>query len=149
MSANSRLTVAVHILSWMTLVARTRADPVTSERIALSVNTNPVVIRRTLGLMQKAGLVRSHRGANAGWTLARSAGAITLREVFAALGEGGPFALHPSPPNASCPVGRGIQPVLGRVYGALDDLIERQLSQTTIEQLLDETLSVTPEPNRP
>lgn len=148
MSANSRLTVAVHILSWMTLVARTRADPVTSDRIALSVNTNPVVIRRMLGLMQKAGLVRSHRGVNAGWTLSRSAKAITLRDVFAALGEGGPFALHPSTPNASCPVGRGIQPVLMRTYSALDELIEQQLAQTSIEQLLDQTLLVTPDPNR-
>ncbi|WP_019170181.1 Rrf2 family transcriptional regulator [Pseudaminobacter salicylatoxidans] len=148
MSANSRLTVAVHILSWMTLVARTRTDPVTSERIALSVNTNSVVIRRTLGLLQKAGLVRSHRGVNAGWTLTRSADSITLREVLVALGEGGSFALHPSTPNAACPIGRGIQPVLSRVYGALDEMIERQLEQTTIEQLLEETLSATPEPNR-
>ncbi len=147
MSANSRLTVAVHILSWMALVARKRADPVTSERIALSVNTNPVVIRRTLGLMQKAGLVRSHRGVNAGWTLAKSAETITLREIFAALGDGGTFALHPSTPNAACPIGRGIQPVLSRVYSSLDELIERQLAQTTIEQLLNDTLSITSEPN--
>lgn len=144
MSANSRFTVAVHILSWMALVARTRTDPVTSERIALSVNTNPVVIRRTLGLMRKAGLVRSHRGANAGWTLARSAQAITLSDVLAALGEGGPFALHHSTPNAACPIGRGIQPALGRVYDTLDALIEHHLAQTTLEQLLVDTLAATP-----
>jgi len=147
MSANSRLTVAVHILSWMALVARNRADPVTSERIALSVNTNPVVIRRTLGLLHKAGFVRSHRGVNAGWTLAKSAAAITLRDVFAALEQGGPFGLHASPPNPGCPVGRGIQPALGRVYGSLDHLIQQHLARTTIEQVLADTLSMTPGSN--
>ena len=70
MSANSRMTVAVHILSFMILWQQRRPEPATSERIAHSVNTNPVVIRRLLGLLQKGGLVKSQRGVNAGWRLA-------------------------------------------------------------------------------
>jgi DNA-binding IscR family transcriptional regulator len=62
MSANSRMTVAIHILSFMVLWEQRRSDLATSERIAQSVNTSPVVIRRLLGLLQKGGLVRSHRG---------------------------------------------------------------------------------------
>jgi hypothetical protein len=50
MSANSRFTVALHILTWMVLVARQR-EIVTSDQIAASVNTNPVFIRRILGLL--------------------------------------------------------------------------------------------------
>jgi Rrf2 family protein len=140
MSANSRLTVAIHILSWMALVARKRQEPVTSDRIALSVNTNPVVIRRTLGLLQKAGLVQSHRGANAGWTLAKAPTAITLLEIYNAVRDGPLFALHPSPPNRACPVGRGIQPALRNVYGALESSLRQHLSKTTIEQVLKETV---------
>ena len=79
MSANSRMTVAVHILSFMLLWEQRRPDPATSERITQSVNTDPVVIRRLLGLLQKGGLVKSQRGVNAGWRLAKRAAAITLR----------------------------------------------------------------------
>ncbi len=99
MSSNSRLTIATHILAWMALVETGRADPVTSERIARSVNTNPVVIRRLLGALARKGLVKSHRGANAGWTLATSADAITLSDIYRAVEDGSLFAMHASPPN--------------------------------------------------
>jgi DNA-binding IscR family transcriptional regulator len=62
---------SVHILSFMILWQQRRPEPATSDRIAQSVNTNPVVIRRLLGLLQKGGLVKSQRGVNAGWRLAK------------------------------------------------------------------------------
>jgi Rrf2 family protein len=140
MSANSRLTIAIHVLMWMALVARKRSDPVTSDRIAASVNTHPVVIRRTLGLLQRGGLVRSRRGQNAGWTLARSPSEITLLDVFNAVEEGSLFALHHSRPNQACPIGRRIQPVLRKVYGSLEKSFRQHLSKITIEQMLAETV---------
>jgi Iron-dependent Transcriptional regulator len=50
---SSRFSVAVHIL---TLLAHEQGRALTSEYIAGSVNTNPVVIRRMLGLLSKAAL---------------------------------------------------------------------------------------------
>ncbi|SHL60787.1 transcriptional regulator, BadM/Rrf2 family [Bradyrhizobium lablabi] len=140
MSANSQLTVAIHILSWMALVERNRPGPVTSERIALSVNTNPVVIRRALGLLQKAGLVQSQRGANAGWVLAKRPTAITLLDIYNAVETGPLFAMHHSTPNQTCPVGRGIQPTLKDVYGGLERSLRRDLAKTTVAQVLAETV---------
>ncbi len=140
MSANSRMTVAIHILSYLVLAERRRRDPVTSDQIASSVNTNPVVIRRMLGLLQQAGLVRSRRGANAGWTLARTPDAITLLDVYQAVEEEPLFGLHASPPNQKCPIGRNIQPTLRKVYGGLENQLRRQLSQTTVQQVLAQTI---------
>jgi Rrf2 family protein len=141
MSANSQLTVAIHVLSWMALVERNRPGPVTSERIAQSVNTNPVVIRRALGLLQKGGLVRSQRGANAGWVLAKRPTAITLLDIYNAVEAGPLFAMHHSPPNQTCPVGRGIQPTLRNVYGSLESSLRRDLAKTTVAQVLTETVN--------
>jgi Rrf2 family protein len=141
MSANSRLTVATHILAWMALVERNNPDPVTSDRIAASVNTNPVVIRRTLGFLANAGLVESYRGANAGWRLARGAEAISLLDVFDALEEGAPFALHTSEPSQACPIGRGIGPSLSRVYDSIGEAVRNRLAATTIAEVLTETLA--------
>lgn len=140
MSANSRMTVAIHILSFMVLWEQKREEPAISERIAESVNTNPVVIRRLLGLLQQAGLVRSQRGANAGWRLAKQPEAITLLDVYNAVEHAPLFALHASPPNRNCPIGRGVRPALKKVYGALEKQLRERLSTSTLAQVFADTM---------
>ena len=140
MSANSRMTVAVHILSYLVFASRQRHDPITSEQIARSVRTNPVVIRRLLGRLRKGGLVRSRRGAYAGWRLARSPKAISLLDVYNAVHDDPLFGLHASAPNPQCPIGRGLPSTLRKVYGTLEDGLHRQLARTSVDEVLAETL---------
>ncbi|MGW3245455.1 Rrf2 family transcriptional regulator [Streptomyces sp. NPDC001070] len=140
MSANSRMTIAVHVLTWMSL-DRQNNEVATSERIAGSVNTNPVVIRRCLGDLRRAGLVESRRGAGAGWVLAREPAEITLLEVYLAVEGGGLFGMHSTPPNSECSVGFGIQPALQRVYSGLESQMQQELSQTTIAGVLRDVLA--------
>jgi Rrf2 family protein len=141
MSANSRMTVAVHILSFMLLWEQKHPEPATSERIAQSVNTNPVVIRRLLGLLRKGGLVKSQRGVNAGWRLAEQPAAVTLLDVYDAVEDAPLFALHASTPNQECPIGRGVQPALKKVYGALETQLRQRLLRTTLAQVFADTIS--------
>ena len=140
MSVNSRMTVGVHILSYLVLASRRHSNLVTSEQIAKSVRTNPVVIRRLLGQLRKGGLVRSQRGANAGWRLARSPKAISLLDVYNAVNDDPLFGLHASPPNPQCPIGRGLPSTLRKVYGTLEDELRRQLARTSVDEVLVETL---------
>ncbi|MFJ6088425.1 Rrf2 family transcriptional regulator [Streptomyces sp. NPDC092369] len=142
MSANSRLTIATHALAWMALNERGGAQLTTSEQIAGSVKTNPVVIRRLMSEMGKAGLISSRRGANAGWKLAKAPEAISLRDIDDALGAEAAFAMHRNEPSAICPVARGIRPALAPVYARVDDAVRRELAATSLADVLRDTLGV-------
>lgn len=126
---NSRFAVAVHIL---TLIARSEGQPVTSEYIAGSVNTNPSLVRRLLSQMTRAGLTTSQMGTGGGALLARPAEQISLRDVYRAVDEGDLFGLHPEQPNPVCPVGRNIQPMLEMRFDAARRALEAELDRTTI-----------------
>lgn len=126
---NSRFAVAVHIL---TLIARSEGQPVTSEYIAGSVNTNPSLVRRLLSRMTHAGLTTSQMGTGGGALLARPAERISLRDVYRAVDEGDLFGRHPEQPNPVCPVGRNIQAMLEVRFDAARRALEAELDRTTI-----------------
>ncbi len=138
MGTSTRFTIALHIL---TLLASNRAQPLTSEYIARSVNTNPVVIRRLLGLLRKRGFVSSQPGNRGGWHLTEDPDAITLADVRRAVNEGSPFAMHSQPPNPACPVGRNIQAALTGVYAEAERTMEAHLARTTVGTLLRSVLA--------
>jgi Rrf2 family protein len=130
--ANSRFTVAVHSLC---LLAESGEEAVQSDWIAGSVGTNPVVIRRTLSRLEQTGLVHGHKGPRGGYRLARPADAITLGDVYRAMRDEGPLALHAGEPNPRCPVGRCIGGVLGSIYAEAEGALAARLDATTIAEL--------------
>ena len=130
---NSRFAVAVHI---MTVLAAGGGEPVTSEYIAGSVNTNPSLVRRLLATLSRAGLTTSQLGTGGGARLARAADRITLRDVYRAVDEGGVFGLHRDGPNAACPIGRAIQGALEEQFEAATSALEAQLAKSTIADML-------------
>ena len=142
MAANSRLTIAVHALAWMALAHRRGVDLLTSDQVAASVNTNPVIIRRSLGDLRRAGLVNVRHGAGAGWSLSRAPEEIALLDVYDAVGQEPLFGMHHTEPNLECPVGRGIRPALDRVYGDIEQALRRELGRTSIADVLHQTLQV-------
>jgi DNA-binding IscR family transcriptional regulator len=141
-AANSRMTIAVHVLAWMALAQRRGRAVLTSDQVAASVNTNPVIIRRSLGDLRRADLVHVRHGAGAGWSLARAPEEITLLDVYDATGHEPLFGMHHSEPNPECPVGKGIRPALGRVYSGIEHALRRELAHVSVADVLRETLQV-------
>jgi Rrf2 family protein len=118
------------------------ADWATSEQIAGSVRTNPVVIRRLMAQLEKAGLVKSRRGPRAGSRLARTPDQITLRQIDDALGSDSMFAMHRNEPSPICPIAQGIRPALAPVYARVDDAVRRELERTSLADVLRDTINV-------
>ena len=133
MARNCRFAVAVHITA---LLATMEGQPCTSEWIAGSVNTNPVVVRRLLSALAKAGLVSSTRGSTGGSVLAMPADRISLYDIQRAVDEEEEPALHNQPPNPACPVGRNIQSVLVRVIERADSARDAVLSTTKLSDVV-------------
>jgi len=131
-SSNSRLTVALHAL---VLLDDPDAEWVSSERIAGSIATNPVVVRRILARLVAAGLVEASKGAAGGYRLARPAARITAWDAYQALREDGPFGLHAGTPNARCPVGRNIGRQLRALYGEAEASMKDSLDGVSIRSL--------------
>jgi Rrf2 family protein len=111
-------------------------EPLKSEQVAESVNTNPVVIRRMLCELAEAGLVVSQTGSLGGSRLASDPAKTTLLDVYQALECGGVFSLHRQPPSRDCPVGVNIETVLGDVLLEVDAAVEAVLAKITISDVV-------------
>ncbi len=134
MSVNSRFAVGIHIL---TLLAYQQPELLTSGFIACSVTTNPVVIRRVLGDLRRAGLVTSQAGGGGGWKLRREADQITLLDAYRAIKDSPLFAMHAQRPNPRCDIGRTIQNTLAGFFTGAEAALETQLAQNTIADVLE------------
>lgn len=132
MSGNLRFSVALHIL---TLLAAKGTGLLTSEEIASSVDTNPVVIRRVMASLRESGLVESRPGVNGGWKLSKSAASISLCSVFDSVQEDGLLSMH-AHPNPHCPVGGHIRESLQDVFAEAEKALHSSLSKRTVADVL-------------
>lgn len=132
---SSRFSIAVHILSLVSLSSL----PSTSDFIASSVNTNPVIIRRIIGQLKNAGLVYVKAGTG-GTYLLKELDEISLLDVYKAVEvaeKGDLFNFHEHP-NPVCPVGANIESVLRKNMMEAQSAMEQQLAQVTLKQLVTE-----------
>jgi len=130
----TRFAVAVHILIFL---ATEPAGQATSGRIAESVGTNPVVIRRLAGQLARAGLVRIRRGPG-GAELARPADEITLADVWTAMRRQNLPLLptHRGPKGEADRLGRDVPRMLRGVLDDAEQGMEERLAGVTLRALL-------------
>lgn len=134
MAANSKFSIAVHILA---LLAKSCDERMKSDYIARSVNTNPVVIRRLLSVLYEKGLVVSQTGVCGGSCLTRKPADISLLEVYQTVSTSEIFALHPNKPDENCAIGKNIQTVLETLQVEIDEAIEAKLAKYSLQDVIE------------
>ncbi|GGP14923.1 Rrf2 family transcriptional regulator [Oceanobacillus neutriphilus] len=134
MPISSRFAVGIHIL---TLIEVEKDKVISSESLAKSVNTNPAVIRKIMGMLKKAGLINIQPGI-AGAQLAKDFSKITLLDVYKAVNvvkDKELFAVHENP-NPDCIVGKNIQHSIEQYFFSAQTALEKVLEDVTIEDVV-------------
>ena len=138
MQISSRFTIAVHILI---CIETFKEDyKITSDFLASSVNVNPVVIRRLLQQLKKAGIINVKRGSGGAY-IEKPLDEITLLDVYNAVEciDNGNLSHFHENPNSRCPVGRNIHSVLDRRLDSIQQAMEREMSSVTLQDIADDT----------
>ena len=134
MQISSRFTVALHIFACVDFF---KDDyKVTSDFLAGSINTNPVIIRKILSQLKGAGLITVARGTG-GITVNKPLEEITFFDVYQAIEpveNGSLFHFHDAP-NPDCPVGRNIHALLDDKLKAIQDAMEDEMRKYTLADL--------------
>ena len=134
MQISSRFTIALHIFTCVDVFKD--EYKVTSDFLAGSINTNPVIIRKILTQLKNAGLINVARGTG-GIELTRDLSKITFYDVYEAIGaveNGDLFHFHEAP-NPDCPVGRNIHSLLDDKLKAIQDAMEAEMKKYTVADL--------------
>ena len=134
MQISSRFTVALHIF---TCVETFKDDyKVTSDFLASSIGTNPVIIRKILIQLQGAGLIKVLRGTG-GIEVTRDLSEITFFDVYQAIEpveDGDLFRFHENP-SPLCPVGRNIHALLDDKLSSIQNAMETEMKKYTLDDL--------------
>ena len=107
----------------------------TSGALARCLGTNPVVVRRTMGLLRDAGIVSAERGHAGGWRIAADLEAVTLRDLHDALGEPAVFAIGNRTENPQCLVEQAVNEALKDAFTEAETLLLARFSDITLATL--------------
>ena len=131
MRHDSRLSGVLHVLLHMAESDR----PMTSDMLATAMQTNPVVIRRTMSGLREAGYVTSEKGHGGGWMLAKDLNAVTLRDVYTALGSPDLLAMSNRTEMPGCLVEQAVNAALDQAFQDAEALLLGRFGEVTLAML--------------
>ncbi|MCI1001553.1 MULTISPECIES: RrF2 family transcriptional regulator [Brucella/Ochrobactrum group] len=131
MRQDSRLSRMLHVLIHMDH----HDGAMTSEEIAAMLDTNSVVIRRTMAGLRKEGYVHSEKGHGGGWTLARPLDQLTLLDIYRAVGEPSIFAVGPAYDMPGCVIEQAVNKKLESVFKEAEQLLLSRLQGVTLADI--------------
>jgi Rrf2 family protein len=134
MKRDSRLSSMLHILLHMAHAGR----PLTSDELARMLQTNAVLVRRTLAGLRENGLVSAEKGHGGGWVIAKPLDTVTLYDVYEALGEPELFAIGHRNEQSQCLVEQAVNAALDQTLAEAETLLLARLRDVTLATLSDD-----------
>lgn len=109
--------------------------PVTSDVMAKAMTTNPVVIRRIMAGLRDEGYVRAEKGHGGGWSLACDLSKVTLRDIYAALGEPSLLAMGNRSESPDCVVEEAVNAALSKSFDEAEAMLLARFGEVTLAAL--------------
>jgi len=142
MKADAKFSTAIHVCLYL----QYRGEKLlSSQEMAVSVGTNPVVIRRVLAELRKKGIVGSVAGNQGGFYLMRSVDKISLWDIYQAVNDRELFQ-RPKV-NEECPVSSNLGQLVKLPFQAAENAMQPSLEKITISSLysqLNDILKTSP-----
>ena len=135
MAVNTQFSIAVHIMAG--LAYRCDKDT-TSANLAMSVNTSPSFVRRTLAKLSKAGLVETTTGKAGACWLAKDAEDISLLDIYNAVDAPKAFSIHHYAEQKVCQVSCNIKQALEKALAKTQKAMEASLDETSLAQIVSD-----------
>lgn len=137
MKRDSRLARMIHVLIHMGLLGGRE----TSETIARMLNTNPVVVRRTMAALKRKGVVDSEGGRGGGWVLLRPLDDLTVLDIQKALDEGEVLAAGVSEDHPTCPVERAANAALVQAFDRAESTLLAEFAKLRLSIIAEHAIS--------
>ncbi|MBF8808702.1 MAG: Rrf2 family transcriptional regulator [Enterococcus lacertideformus] len=124
---------AIHILAYIETFQH--SNLLSSEMIAKSIGTSAANVRKIMSQLKKSGLIITKIG-KAAPSLAKEPAKITLFDIYKSI-EGNTNLIQVDPKtNPNCVIGGNIQEALTESYSKLQQKVEQEMTQITLDALL-------------
>jgi DNA-binding IscR family transcriptional regulator len=131
MKHDARLSAILHVLLHMAEANKA----MTSAELAAHMATNPVVVRRTMAGLRRAGLVRSSKGKGGGWEIAADLETVSLGQVYDALGRPQLLSIGVRLEAPSCLVEQAVNAALEPAFAEAEALLVERFQSITLAAL--------------
>lgn len=131
MNKDVRLSSAIHIL-----IALYYVGVLDSKKLAMSLQTNPGLVRRLLAQLSKAKLIVTEKGKGGGSRLAKDPRDITIGSIYLAIGHNRVFKSFEKKPFEKCHVSCCIKNSLDSLYEDIEGAMFSRMQKITLNQMI-------------
>lgn len=137
MKVSTRFSDAIHLLAFIHIYKG--QIPLSSENIAGSIETSPVMVRKLMSELRRAGLIATKHG-TPDPKLAKPTDQISLLDVYLAVEKDKPLFEIDHKTNPQCIVGGNIQATLKEYYHQAEVAAKAKLNNIKLSDVVDTIL---------